>query len=69
MELRYNKRHSSKGNNTMPYKPSSKFKIISVSIEKKAGAILENEMALTGKTKSFIIRELIWNLAKNNEAA
>jgi len=44
----------------MPYKPSSKFKIISVSIEKKAEAILENEMALTGKTKSFIIRELIW---------
>jgi predicted DNA-binding protein len=46
-----------------------KFIAMSFTLEEKARDILDAEQDRTGKNKSFIVRELIWNLAKNNEAA
>jgi predicted DNA-binding protein len=42
---------------------------MSFTLEEKAREILEAEPERTGKNRSFIVRELIWNLAKNKEEA
>jgi predicted DNA-binding protein len=42
---------------------------MSFTLEEKAREILEAEQERTGKNRSFIVRELIWNLAKNKEEA
>jgi predicted DNA-binding protein len=42
---------------------------MSFTLEEKAREILEAEQERTGKNRSFIVRELIWNRAKNKEEA
>ncbi|WP_301947687.1 hypothetical protein [Planktothrix agardhii] len=42
---------------------------MSFTLEERAREILEAEQERTGKNRSFIVRELIWNLAKNKEEA
>ena len=53
----------------MNRKQRPKFIAMSFTLEERAREILEAEQERTGKNKSFIVRELIWNLAKNNKEA
>jgi len=47
-------------------KTKPKFIAMSFTLEERARDILEAEQDRTGKNKSFIVRELIWNLANLN---
>ncbi|MCF3647882.1 hypothetical protein [Planktothrix agardhii] len=53
----------------MSRKTKPKFIAMSFTLEERAREILEAEQERTGKNRSFIVRELIWNLAKNNKEA
>ncbi|CAD5984840.1 hypothetical protein L2E71_21170 [Planktothrix agardhii 1032] len=53
----------------MSRKTKPKFIAMSFTLEERAREILEAEQERTGKNRSFIVRELIWNLAKNKEEA
>jgi predicted DNA-binding protein len=69
MKWMYNIEYDSKIGKTIMSRKKPKFIAMSFTLEEKARDILDAEQDRTGKNKSFIIRELIWNLAKNNEAA
>lgn len=53
----------------MSRKTKPNFIAMSFTLEERAREILEAEPERTGKNRSFIVRELIWNLAKNKEEA
>ena len=53
----------------MSRKTKPQFIAMSFTLEERAREILEAEQERTGKNRSFIVRELIWNLAKNKEEA
>jgi hypothetical protein len=66
MKWMYNIEYDSKIGKTIMSRKKPKFIAMSFTLEEKARDILDAEQDRTGKNKSFIVRELIWNLANLN---